>query len=286
MTYGNFVGGYRPHLDSADFIKALRRVVCCAFLLAVVFSVKGASSGMRIVLNTNLLLAVAIAAGLTATAASLAFSSFVFDFSRGYRWGFRVVAGVIFVCLSALNYLGFAQAEEQGKADAVLVHPEVVAYDKDISDLVNRQNQYGIAPAEKQSLLAREREARRAKQELIDRLRHEKAVNPTVAARALGENEMAVRVILATSPDVMIMVLLPLLAQLLGAVGMPLHKGENQQTEKQVVYVPMSQRNGISSEVLQSDKTQPNTNGKLEPASSAVNRPTTVGQQGWFPFGS
>jgi hypothetical protein len=295
QTYGNFTSGYRPHLDSADFLKLLRAVVSCAFLLAVVFSIKGASSGMRVVLNTNLLLAVSIAAGLTATAASLAFSSFVFDFSRGYRWGFRGVAVVIFVCLSALNYLGFEVAEEQGKTDGILQHSEVLAYDRDIADLVTRQNQYGISSAEKQSLLSREREARRAKQELVDRLRHEKAVNPTVAARALGENERAVRLVLAMSPDVMIMVLLPLLAQLFGAVGISLNKGVSERPEKQIVYVQAVPSgmpgNGYQSpDVVQSNGQAQNPeavqpvpsgiNGKFESGPIGVNQQPAV----WNPF--
>ena len=296
MTYGNFTGGYRPHLDSADFLKVLRSVVSCAFLLAVVFSIKGASAGMKMVLNTNLLLAISIAAGLTATAASLAFSSFVFSFSRAYRWGFRGVAVVIFVCLSALNYLGFEVAEEQGKADAVLEHPEVLAYDRDIADLVTRQNQYGISLSEKQSLLAREKETRRAKQELIDRLRHDKAVNPSVAARALGENEKAVRLVLAMSPDVMIAVLLPLLAQLFGAVGIPVSKGVSERpAEKQVVYMqptmaaaPASsyqpamavQSNGQAQTPATMQPTSSGTNGKADFAPIGVNEQPAP----WNPF--
>lgn len=282
QTYGSLAGGYRPHLDSGDFVKFLRRVVVAAFVLAILFSVKGASAGMRVVLNANWLLAVAIAAGLTATAASLALASFVFDFSRGYRWGFRAVALVIFVCLSALNYLGFAQAENQGKVDAVLQNAEVLAYERDISDLVARQNQFGIAPAEKQSLLAREREARQAKQALVDRLRHESAVNPTVAARALGENEMAVRLVLAMSPDVMIMVLIPLLAQLFGVAGMPLSKSaQAQPVQKEVVYVQAV--NGVPASANgYNGQAQPvqGVNGKAEVSPIGVNQQ----QAAWNPF--
>ena len=94
----------------------------------------------------------------------------------------------------------------------------------------------------------------------------------------------------------MIAVLLPLLAQLFGAVGIPVNKVQ-QQPEKQIVYVqtgPASsqqQPNGVhvnrqpapaSSEQPSAGQSQPiqsnHVNGKIEPA------PIGVQQATWDPF--
>ncbi len=72
MTYGNYVGGYSPHLDSADFVKTLRIGVVIAWLLSVAFSIRGNYLGPEQTLEKSWFWLMCIGAGITLTSAFLA----------------------------------------------------------------------------------------------------------------------------------------------------------------------------------------------------------------------
>ena len=291
MTYGNFVGGYRPHLDSADFIKALRMGVLIAWLLSVAFSIRGNYLGLQQTLEKSWFWLTCIGAGITLTSAFLAMLT-VIDIP-GLKRGGRILVAIAAIGLAyastRLTLIGFSAGEQQGQENLVQEHPDVAKARKDLEEIVRRQRMYGVSDGEKQSLLAREKEQRAWLRENETRVRMELGDNvQSRAAQAMGDEAEIARQIFAVAPDLSIMVLSPILVLLFGAAGTSQSKDGNEQpAQKEIVYLQMPQRSDIPPEVLQSEKTRPNnTNGKPEPASSAVNRPAVAGQQGWFPFGS
>jgi len=79
QTYANLMssGGYRPHLDSTDFIKFLRISVIIALILAMAFSIRGNFKGLMQTLERDVVWLGIIALAITVTSSLLSMISVV-----------------------------------------------------------------------------------------------------------------------------------------------------------------------------------------------------------------
>jgi len=79
QTYANLMssGGYRPHLDSVDFIKFLRVSVVIALILAMAFSIRGNFKGLMQTLERDVMWLGIIALAITVTSSLLSMISVV-----------------------------------------------------------------------------------------------------------------------------------------------------------------------------------------------------------------
>ncbi len=298
QTYGNFTSGYRPHLDSADFMKTLRVGVVIAWVLSVSFSIRGNYLGLEQTLDKSWVWLLAISASITLTSSFLAMLT-VIDIP-GLRRGGRILVGIaaagLFFTSTRLILIGFSAGESERQESRLQDHPDLVKARQDLDAIVKRQRMYGVSDAEKQSLLAREKEQRAWLRETETRVRMELGDNvQSRAAQAMGNDAEIARQIFAVAPDLSIMVLSPILVLLFGAAGTSQSKGVNQQPEKQIVYVQPApsgmQANNHHSAAAGQPNGQAQNSEAMQPAPSGTNgkaefTPIGVNQQpaGWNPF--
>lgn len=301
QTYGNYVSGsYRPHLDSQDFVKALRAGVVIAWVLSVAFSIRGNYLGLQQTLEKSWFWLTCIGAGITLTSAFLAMLTVmnIPGLSRGGRLLVAIAALGLAYASTRLTLIGFGAGEQQRQESLLQDHPDVTKARQDLDAIIKRQRQYGVTNGEKQSLLAREKEQRAWLRETETRIRMELGDNvQSRAAQAMGSEAEIARQIFAVAPDLSIMVLSPILVLLFGAAGTSSSKGIEQQLEKQIVYLPASAQQfsghverrpnlplmGEQSNAMQSHVAQPilsnSVNGKFEPGPIVVQQPAA-----WDPF--
>ncbi|MGH7455931.1 MAG: hypothetical protein ACRENG_31545 [bacterium] len=298
QTYGNFTSGYRPHLDSADFMKTLRVGVVIAWVLSVSFSIRGNYLGLEQTLEKDFFWLMCIGAGITLTSAFLSMLT-VIDIPGLKRSG-RILVGIaaigLFYASTRLTLIGFGAGEGQRQENLIQEHPDVAKARQDLDAIVKRQRQYGVNDTEKQSLLAREKEQRAWLRETETRVRMELGDNvQSRAAQVMGDEAEIARQIFAVAPDLSIMVLSPILVLLFGAAGTSQSKGVTQQPEKQVVYVQAAPVGMPGNGYHPAAGVQPNGQAQnpdvVQPAPSGTNgkaefTPIGVNQQpaAWNPF--
>ena len=238
QTYQNLMssGGYRPHLDSVDFIKFLRISVIIALLLSVAFSIRGNFLGLSQTLERNWFWLACIGAGITITSSILAMLTVIRieGLSKVGRVFIAVVAIGIFYISTRLTLIGFGAGELEKLANMVREHPEVTEAKAELQDIIERQNVYGISHSEKMSLMQREKEQRAWIREIEKRLVTENRNKASKAEKAVGKEMVIARQMFAIAPDISIAILSPLLVLLFGAAGMSVNPGRKQDEFKQI----------------------------------------------------
>ncbi len=282
QTYGNLAAGYRPHLDSQDFVKALRLGVLVALLLSMAFSVRGNYLGLEQTLEKNWLWLTCISAGITLTSAFLAMLTVIRV--PGLSRGGRILAGIaalgLFYISTRLTLIGFSAGEQERQENLLQEHPDVVKARQDLDAIIKRQRQYGVSEGEKTSLMAREREQRAWLRETETRVRMEMGDQvQSRAARALSDEAQIARQLFAVAPDLSIMVLSPVLVLLWGAAGVAASPGPSEPPERQVVYVPVPTAGSAESRAVtpppMPEPPAPGVNGRM---------PQKTPQPAWNPF--
>ena len=246
QTYGNLISsqGYRPHLDSADFIKFLRVSVIIALILAMAFSIRGNFKGLMQTLERDVVWLGIIALAITVTSCLLSMISVVKI--KGLKIVSRVLIGCVAVGLfyisTRLTFIGFASGEQAQLIHAVQENPELVKANGDLNDIIQRQNEYGISQSEKLSLMAREKEQRAWVREIEKRLIIENRNKKSNLEAAIGKEKKIAMTLFALGPELCIAVLSPLVVLLFGAgCGMLRDEKQNEADEpaqnERIVYV-------------------------------------------------
>lgn len=225
QTYGNFMSAkpYRPHLDSSDFMDSVRLGALVAYGLSIAFSVRGNYKGLLQTLEKDpgaWLLVIAVGITLTGAVLSMLTVLRIKGLSRGgRRFVFLGVAGFLMISTS-LNLIGFTAGEETQKTNAVQQHPDVKAANRELDEIVKRQQQYGISEQEKASLLKREKEQREWVRQVEMRVWKEMGSGSlSTAEKALGEHAATARLLFAIAPELAIIALGPVIVLLWGFAG-------------------------------------------------------------------
>jgi hypothetical protein len=193
QTYANLMssGGYRPHLDSVDFIKFLRVTVIIALILAMAFSIRGNFKGLMQTLERDVMWLGIIALAITVTSSLLSMISVVKV--KGLKIVSRVLIGCVAVGLfyisTRLTFIGFVSGEKSQIVNAVQENPELVEAKKELENIINRQGEYGLSHSEKISLLTREKKQRAWITELTKRLIVENRNKKSNLEAAIGEEK-------------------------------------------------------------------------------------------------
>lgn len=248
QTYNDFLSSseFRPHLDDVSFIRFLRVAAIVILVLSIGFSVRGNYKGLgegnleklffwRIVLS--------LAVPLTSSFLSMVTFAKI-NLKPVGRVAIGIIAVVLFYVSARWIYTGFVGAERAQVANLVQENPELIQAKRDLQNILDRQNAYGISQQERISLLAREKEQRAFITDLTKRLMVENRNAKSNLETAIGsEKELAVT-LFAAAPEVCTAVLSSLLVFLYGAgCGVRRDKKEIAVTvpeaRERVVYVPL-----------------------------------------------
>jgi hypothetical protein len=122
-TYVNLMSGqgFRPHLDSLDFIKFLRVSVIIALILAMAFSIRGNFKGLIQTLERDVVWLGIIALAITVTSSLLSMISVV------KVNGLKIVSRVLIGCVAVglfyisirLTFIGFVSGEKSQIVNAI-----------------------------------------------------------------------------------------------------------------------------------------------------------------------
>ena len=248
QTYGNFISnqGFRPHLDSVDFIKFLRVSVIIALILAMAFSIRGNYKGLMQTLERDWLWLAVISLGITSTSSILSMITVIRI--KGLKIVSRVLIGCVAIGLfyisTRLTFIGFVSSEKIQIINAIQENPELLAAKEELNQIIERQNIYGITQSEKMSLMTREKEQRQWIKELTQRLIVENRNRKSNMENAIGDEKKIAMTLFALGPELCIVVLSPLVVLLFGAgcgIGKKERDSEQKETEK-IIYIPVPER--------------------------------------------
>lgn len=285
QTYGSY-SGYRPHLDSADFLHTLRAVVVIGYLLAIVFSVRGNWMGLAAILNIHWIWLLCIALAITLPEAIL--SMLPVMKLPGLKRSGRIlsIVGVIllFYVSTRLTLVGFRAGEEASRDRMVQEHADVVQARKDLDEIVRRQRQYGLSTEERRSLIQREKDQRVYLRETEMRVRVELGYDSKSRAElAMGTEAELARQLFAAAPELAIIALSPVIVLLFGLAGSSAESSASA-AQPRLVYVPVQQSAGQTVSIPQQSSGQLVPSGGERGVDGRLPSQAIPEKVGWDPF--